>query len=222
MANVPYTWQEYFQMFGCLAQTEGDPRAAANLYREQFAELNDGRRFPDHRVFVNLQNRLAQGGALVPGGIPRARQGRRDNNIDPDLERLVLEQFNENPNLSTRIVAVRLGLDQNQNRLVHRILKANGLHPFHYQKVQALAPRDFQRRINFCNMILQRPLEEPNFLSRILWTDECTFTPNGMFNSKNYHDWEGENPFNVRQTKHQYRWSINVWAGIIGNQLVSY
>lgn len=204
-------------MFGCLAIAEGDPRQAAILYWDRFP---DEPRHPDHRVFTNLWNRLANGGPLVPGAVPPPRQGRRIYGVDPELEFLVMAQFADNPNLSTRICAVRLGLRIHENRLIHRILKANGLYPYKYQKVQALLYRDFQRRINFCTLMRERVLIQPNLFDLILWTDECTFTPNGMFNNKNYVEWRDENPFNIRQTKHQYRWSINIWAGIIGDQLV--
>jgi len=55
------------------------------------------------------------------------------------------------------------------------------------------------------------------FPDRILWTDEATFTPNGVFNSHNFLLWADENPHAVRQSTFQYRWSINVWAGIVAD-----
>lgn len=47
------------------------------------------------------------------------------------------------------------------------------------------------------------------------------FTPNGVFNSKNFVLWQEENPHAVRQNAFQYRWAINVWAGIIANRVVN-
>lgn len=60
-----------------------------------------------------------------------------------------------------------------------------------------------------------------SFPDRIMWTDEATFTPNGVFNSRNFLIWMDENPHAVREQAFQYRWAINVWAGVIGNQIVS-
>lgn len=60
-----------------------------------------------------------------------------------------------------------------------------------------------------------------SFPDRILWTDEATFTPNGVFNSHNFLSWNQENPHVIRQGAFQYRWTINVWAGIIANRIVS-
>lgn len=216
MAHVPYTADEYFDMLSCLIEAERNSRRAAALYQERY----EGLRFSDQKVFDRLVGRLMNNGPLVPGAFVPARQGRRIYGVEPELEFLVMSQFAANPNLSTRVCALRLGLNKSRNRLVHRILKANGMYPYKYQKVQALLFQDFQRRIKFCNFILHRSIQNPNFFSYILWTDECTFTPNGMFNSKNYVKWRDENPFNVRATEHQHRWSINIWAGIIGDHLV--
>lgn len=129
MAGVPYTYEEYFNMFGCLAMAEGNPRQAAIIYANRYP---DKHRHPDQRVFITLQNRLANGGPLVPGATPRPRQGRWIAGVDPELEFLVMIQFAENPNLSTQVCAVRFRLGIHQNRLVHRILKANGLYPYEY------------------------------------------------------------------------------------------
>ena len=61
---------------------------------------------------------------------------------------------------------------------------------------------------------------QQNFLSSVLWSDESTFTNNEMWNRRNLHVWAHVNPFPRRPTGHQYRWSVNVWAGIIGLQIV--
>lgn len=236
MANVPYTAEEYYNMFACLTRTgrnpnepeeyqdEGpNPRRAAALYRETYENDPNVHRFPDHRVFQNLLQRLMNGGPLVPGQhMPVARQGRRADGIPIELELLVMQQFLADPNLSTRVCALRLGLRKNENKIVHRVLKAHGFHPYRYRKVQALLRHDPGRRINFCEGMINRFQADPGLMDRILWSDECTFTVNGMFNNKNFVYWRDENPFNVRATKHQYRWSINYWCGMVGDRLVKF
>ncbi|XP_070522362.1 uncharacterized protein [Cardiocondyla obscurior] len=59
-----------------------------------------------------------------------------------------------------------------------------------------------------------------NFPARILWTDEALFTPNGIFNSKNFILWAHDNPRAVRQGAFQYRWALNVWAGVIADRVI--
>ncbi|EFN72613.1 hypothetical protein EAG_02153, partial [Camponotus floridanus] len=63
-------------------------------------------------------------------------------------------------------------------------------------------------------------LRDLSFPDMILWTDESTFIPNDVFNSRNCLHWAEENPHLVRQGAFQFRWSINVWAEIIGNQII--
>ena len=58
------------------------------------------------------------------------------------------------------------------------------------------------------------------FLTRLLVTDEACFTRNGILNVHNSHTWAVENPHTTRHTYHQQRFSINVWAGIVGDFLI--
>ncbi|GBM94737.1 hypothetical protein AVEN_45887-1 [Araneus ventricosus] len=76
--------------------------------------------------------------------------------------------------------------------------------------------------------ILQRVEETPEqqqstdngFIAHILWTDESRFTRDGVFNHHNSHVWSQVNPHAIRPQKHQERWSLNVWAGILGDRLL--
>ncbi|XP_070529987.1 uncharacterized protein [Cardiocondyla obscurior] len=62
--------------------------------------------------------------------------------------------------------------------------------------------------------------QDETFPDNILWSDEAIFTPNGIFNSKNFIMWQHQNPHAVRQCAFQFRWKLNVWAGIIGNRVI--
>jgi len=63
-------------------------------------------------------------------------------------------KFEENPGSSIRRVSRMLGLSR---YMVHHILRVNGLHPYHYQRVQLFA-RDQQQRVNFCGDIFRSSL----------------------------------------------------------------
>jgi len=63
-------------------------------------------------------------------------------------------------------------------------------------------------------------IENPNFLNNILWTDEATFNSDGGVNRNNMHYWSETNPRWMREIQHQGRWSINVWCGVIGSQII--
>ncbi|KAG5339380.1 COX1 oxidase, partial [Acromyrmex heyeri] len=149
--------------------------------------------------------------------------------------------FEENPGISVRRAARALGLPR---CTVHRILRQNNLRPFRYQRVQQLLVRDEALRVHFCegiylfflldnhNAFLQRLninkicagllaqyRRNASFPDYILWTDEATFTPNGVFNSRNHLVWQFENPHTIRDGTFQYRWSINVWAGVLKDRV---
>ena len=58
------------------------------------------------------------------------------------------------------------------------------------------------------------------FLSSVLFTDEATFGHDGIITLHNRHLGATDNPHRMVEVSHQQRFSINVWAGIIGNCLL--
>jgi hypothetical protein len=63
---------------------------------------------------------------------------------------------------------------------------------------------------------------EPFLFSSVLFAYEAAFTRNGIITFHNNHMWAEENPQAVVQSRHQQQFSINVWAGIIGDILVGF
>jgi len=61
---------------------------------------------------------------------------------------------------------------------------------------------------------------DESFLKYVLFSDEATFTRAGIFNNHNTHSWQQENPHEVHRFRYQHRFSINVWAGIVGDFLI--
>ncbi|XP_063931273.1 uncharacterized protein LOC135143347 [Zophobas morio] len=102
----------------------------------------------------------------------------------------------------------------------HRILQERRLHPYHYTRVQHLRPTDYPRRVHFAQWFLRQNELNPDFSRRILFTDECSFSREGMFNAHNWHFWAHENPHLTRVRAYQERFTINLWAGIIGTTVV--
>lgn len=58
------------------------------------------------------------------------------------------------------------------------------------------------------------------FISNILFTDEASFTRDGINNFHNRHVWAEENPHAVLASSHQNRFSLNVWGGIFQDKLL--
>ncbi|KAJ8940869.1 hypothetical protein NQ318_010182 [Aromia moschata] len=59
------------------------------------------------------------------------------------------------------------------------------LYPYHLQKIHELIPEDFPRRMQFANWLLDQQRNNVNFISKILFTDEASFTKNGITNLHN-------------------------------------
>ncbi|GBM05154.1 hypothetical protein AVEN_197716-1 [Araneus ventricosus] len=92
--------------------------------------------------------------------------------------------------------------------------------PYHVQRVQELTQRDYPRRVEFARWFLQQSAVNPDFGATVLFTNECTFTREGAFNTHNQHVWADVNAHATYSHAHQRRFSINVWAGIIGDHLL--
>ncbi|KAJ8960006.1 hypothetical protein NQ318_009442 [Aromia moschata] len=100
-----------------------------------------------------------------------------------------------------------------------RILHEQQLRAYHYSPTQILLPGDFLARMQFWEFILRRNRQDAYFVTKILFTDEATFTRRGIFNRKSCHIWADQNPNAnwVRHFRHEFK--INIWCGIIGDYL---
>jgi len=95
-------------------------------------------------------------------------------------------------------------------------LHEENLHAYHGHRVQHLEPRDPAQRMDLCHWITAHP----QLFSIILFTDEVSFTQDGINNSQNVHTWSHDNPHETSVTKFQRRFSVNVWCGLFGNKLI--
>lgn len=194
---------EMRDMISCFAQTNFIGLAASRRY----LELYPNRRQPDKKLFRNLYNRLGETGSFRP-----KRNSGTTKTITVDEEEEVLIRVLEDPSVSTRRLSLSTGLSQSS---VCRILKKEKLRPYHYTPVQNLLQQDYLARQRFAQWLQDKLRDNDNFLSKILFTDEATFTRRGVFNWKNNHLWNSENPRAVRERHFQHEFKINVWCGVI-------
>ncbi|KAJ4437962.1 hypothetical protein ANN_13901 [Periplaneta americana] len=119
----------------------------------------------------------------------------------------ILEAVNMTPSISTRRVALQVNVPYTT---VWRLLKEYQLYPYHLQRA----------RVRFCQWFLQQCGVNPNFPALVLFTDEAQFTRDGITYFHNQHVWAYENPRATVPSHHQVQFSLNMWAGIIGDRLV--
>jgi hypothetical protein len=73
--------------------------------------------------------------------------------------------------------------------------------------------------VNFCEQFLLRIHQDPNFLKKIIWTDERKFCQRGAFNRRNRHFWAHENPRIVVEVQNQIQFRINVFCLLMDNEV---
>ena len=94
------------------------------------------------------------------------------------------------------------------------------MYPYKPQTHHKIRVPDFEKRIEFGNWVALEERRDPNFSKRILFTDEATFTQKGSVNKQNLRRWSRQNENWMIERLHR-GWKINVWAGILNNEIIS-
>lgn len=206
---MSFTNLEYSDIIFLYGFCNGNESAARREYQARYPQ----RRIPHRRVFGRTFSRLrAVGSFHASSFVERTLRPAHVAN-----EERVVRLVTNDPSLSTRRIAAIVGMSQTR---VWRILRRDGLHPFHLTPVQKVVAADYQKRMDFYAWLIENSDRDRLFLSKILWTDESQFTKDGCFNYHNEHRWSRENPRATRIASSQHRFSVNVWAGIVGNQII--
>jgi Helix-turn-helix domain (DUF4817)/Transposase len=193
---------EYTDMMLVYGYCNCSARTAVREYVRRFPN----RRIPDRRVFERVVRTMRE-----TGRFPSASNWERFGGDVHDEQ--ILNMVENSPTTSTRRMALRTGISR---ATISRRLHFHGLYPYHQQKIQHLLPTDLQARLDFCNWLRQND----DLLNKILFTDEATFTRSGTNNSRNSHWWSEGNPNAVVEANFQHRFSVNVWAGLLGKHLI--
>ncbi len=189
-----YSHVEYCDMHFVYGFCDRNESAAVLEYRRRYPE----RRVPSSSVFTRLQQSLRDNGCF-----PSYSEREIVRNIN--TRENILQMLQRSPRLSTRRMASRIGVSRMQ---VWRTL--------HDQRVQHLEPGDHAQRMDLCHWIKAHP----KLLSDSLFTDEASFTWDGINNLRNVHTWSHGNPHATCVTHFQRRFSVNVWCGVLGNRLI--
>nr|CAI5840589.1 unnamed protein product [Callosobruchus analis] len=145
--------------------------------------------------------------------------GRSKHVRTAEAEENVLNLVAEDPSTSSRLIATQLGISKST---VNRVTREQQLHPYYLQPVQALLPPDYAARVHFCKIIRHKRQEDLYFTSRILFTDEVSFTRSGVTNLHNRHVYADVNPHAIVERHFQHEFRINVWMGVVENMLIGH
>jgi hypothetical protein len=153
-----YSFEEYADMIYVYGYCDGNSVLAVGEYQQRFPN----RRVPDRRVFTRVYQALRDTGRLP--GVRIATE--RDVNVD--VNEGIVHMAQRSPRTSTRRIARRLRIPHTR---VWRTLHAEGMYPYHVQRVQHLRPEDFAERLNFCEWLNG----SPHLHRYIMFTDEAQF-----------------------------------------------
>jgi hypothetical protein len=68
--------------------------------------------------------------------------------------------------------------------------------------------------------VVTKPRDVGKFCSRILFSDELNFGRQGCYNAHNWPIWAEENARAIFPRAFQKGFSVNLWAGLLGNRIV--
>lgn len=103
---------------------------------------------------------------------------------DPNVIDQVTNIFNDNPHTTLKQARQETGL---AIQTISKCLKSRKYYPYKYAKAHILQrPEDLFNRVNYCCDILGEIENDPDFFSKVLWSDESLFPVNGLPNRQNF------------------------------------
>ena len=181
----------------------------ANLFNDEFPD-----RTPIPKSIVQRTvKRFEENGNVKD----KVRTGRPKSATNDTKSLETLQMFIENPHASVRQVGQAIDVS---HASIERILDAHKFYPYKIHLVQELSEDDFDRRMEFCDIMMRKFDENQNFFNRIVFSDEATFMLHGELNRHNCRYWSDENPHWMREVRTQHPQKLNVWAGLFRTQIV--
>ncbi|KAJ8948007.1 hypothetical protein NQ318_011896 [Aromia moschata] len=135
--------------------------------------------------------------------------------VETEINVLAYVQFD--PTVSIRKIEQQWNVSKESAR---RILKKHGYKPYKYHLCNHMYENDFQRRLQYCQWLINNQMDNPNFVRNILFSDKSRFTNLGLFNRNNLRYYAIDNPRLIRKSRYQERFGFNVWLGLLGNRII--
>lgn len=182
---------------------------AQREYRRKYGR----RRVPSAKTFRRLAANFEQTGSTSDKPhIGRPRSARSRENIDR-----VREDVMERPRTSTRKRSTQLTISR---RSLQRILvKDLHLFPYKIQATHKILPVDLEKRLQYCNAMVNLENEIDEFWNKIIMSDEAHFCLNGAVNKQNHRFWGSENPQIIHQQPlHEPK--VTVWCGVSARKII--
>lgn len=207
---VKLTLQEKIELVLIVGENYKTYREAAVLFNERHPENHIS-----HVTVKNVFDKFKTTGSVENKF--KKNHDRRVNNAENQL--LIMQAVVEVPKTSLKRISQVLPNNIGKST-ISKVLRSNKFHPYKPKFLHTLIPRDFISRFNFCVWFQGIIEDDPFFARKILFTDEATFTSNGVVCSQNTRWWSTENPNFHIESRDQYSFKTNVWAGILNNRII--
>lgn len=172
-------------------------------------------KYPDRPINQSVVSKIEKKFQNTGSVEDRPKTGRPVINEETKLN--VLLAVEENPHISIRQVS---RIYDTPPSSVHKVLRLEKWHPYKIQLVHELNEDDPDRRMQFCQILMDMCHTFPRHVENILFSDESTFTLTGQVNRQNCRYWAKENPRWMREQYTQYPAKVCVWAGIVRNRII--
>lgn len=201
-----YTLQEKVEIIRLVGDGTRTFRQAAQEFNRRHPQHNI-----NHKTVEKINRFFDQHGTIKKLPNQHRERERRGNQV-------IIDYFTNNPNSSLRDASRNLNISKSQ---IWKCLKISGKKPFKPKFLHTLEAGDTNMRLEYCLWLQGMYLvENPNFFKNILYTDEATFTTNGIVSSQNIRMWSEDNPHWTIECKRQYSSKINVFCGILNEKII--
>lgn len=160
---------------------------------------------PPVRTIRDWRKRFLETLSVLP---KRRGSDQNERKINDDVKTEIVTAMGDGACTSQRDASRRFGVSLGA---VNKILKESNMKPFKYRLVQHLEENDFEKRLAFCNHVINH--QEPMWHRKIIFSDEATFNVNGLVNRHNCYYYSRDNEFRT-MTKQVKSTSITLWAMI--------
>jgi hypothetical protein len=178
------------------------------------AEFNE--KYPNTVLTICKAWRLVKA-FLKTGSVINEIRPKKKYDEDDAATLVAVDSLIGNPKLSLRKRAGDTGISKS---LICKIYKENKIFAFKPRFLQNLEEGDDARRLYFCMIMGEKLIENRFFHRNIIFSDEATFTTNGVVSSQNCRYWSDTNPNFRIVTKSQYSKRVNVWCAISYNGII--
>lgn len=202
-----YTLQERIEIVELFFANNQNAFRTAELFNEREENRNVQRKY-----VIELIRKFRETGSVA----------NKKRNVEKPVrneavEVAVLGHVYMDPTLSTRQLVSVSGINRGS---IQGILKTHHFHPYKIKLVHEINEDDEDRRLQFCEIISERALNNPNYVFNICFSDECSFFLNGTVNRHNCRYWSDHNPHIYHESHTQHPQKLNVWCGIYGDHII--